>query len=68
VRNADRESGDDRNSENAIRHRDVGECNNRNPDDVQERNHHADAFGAEPVQPAETVFALLLTREPVHAR
>ena len=62
------EGGDDRQREDAIGHRDIGERDDRDPDDVQKRNDDADAVGAEPVEPADAVFALLLAREAINPR
>ena len=54
--------------EDAIGHRDIGEGDDRDPDDVQKRDDHADAVGAEPVEPADAVFALLLTGQAIDPR
>ena len=59
----DREGGQDRQGENTVGHRDIGERDHRHPDDVEQRNDDADAVGAEPVEPAEAIFALLLARQ-----
>src|SRR5262249_27782847 len=60
-----REGGNDRYSENSVRHRDVGEGDNRHPEDIEKRNHHPDRVRAEPVEPAERIFALLLASKPL---
>ena len=53
MRHRNRKRRDDRNGENAIRHRDIGERDERHPDDIEQRHDDADAFGAEPIEPAE---------------
>src|SRR6202034_91071 len=40
----------------------------RSPDLMEDRDHHAEAFGAEPVQPAQREFAALIRRQPARAR
>jgi len=35
-------------------------AHDRHPDEVEQRHQHAEAFGAEPVQPAERELALLV--------
>ena len=47
-----------------IRHGDVGERDERHPEDVEQRDRDADRFGAEPIEPAEPIFALLLAGQP----
>ena len=64
----DGESRDDRDRQDAIRHRDIGERDHRHPEDVQQRDHDADRVGADPGKPADAVFAFLLAREPGRAR
>src|SRR5207248_5329576 len=46
---------------------DVGESNNRDPDQVEDGHEHAKAFGAEPVQPAKRKFTALIGRQPARA-
>ena len=60
MKNRNRERGDDRERENAIWHRDIGEGDDRDPEDIEERNRNTDCVRAEPVEPADAVFALLL--------
>ena len=55
------------NVEDAVGHRDVEERDHRHPDDIEHGDHDADAFGAEPVEPAEREFALLLAGEAARA-
>src|SRR5205085_3028969 len=38
------------------------------PDEVEQRHDHAEAFGTQPVQPAEAIFALLVGRQPAPSR
>jgi hypothetical protein len=54
--------------EDAIGHRNIEECNHRHPNDIEDGDSNADAFGTEPIEPAESEFALLLAREPAAAR
>ena len=39
------------------------ERDDRHPEQIEDRDHDADRFRAEPVQPAEREFALLLARQ-----
>src|SRR5262245_32419725 len=61
------EACDDRRRQNAVGYGDIEERDNRHPDDVEDGNDHADALGAEPVQPTEREFALLIAGEPARA-
>ena len=45
---------DDRQRQDLVGDGDVGEGDDRHPDQVEDRDDHAEAFGAEPVQPAQT--------------
>src|SRR6185437_10273844 len=67
MRQRDGEGGDDRNGENAVGHRDVEESDDRHPDDIQDSDHDADTFGAEPIEPTEREFALLIAGQPARA-
>ena len=60
-------------SENRQRQQYVGdgddlEGDKRHPDQVEHGRRDGDHFGAEPVQPAERKFALLIAIEPAHTR
>jgi hypothetical protein len=57
------EGGEDRNGQDLVGNGDADDGNERHPDQVEQRDQHADAFGAEPGQPAEREFALLLAGE-----
>ena len=47
---------------------DVGKGDDRHPDQIEDGDQHAEAFGAEPVQPAQREFAPLIRRQPAGAR
>src|SRR5215213_9045465 len=53
----------DRHRQNLIWNRDVENDDRRHPDEVEDGNRDPDRFRAEPVEPAKTEFALLLTRQ-----
>ena len=59
----DHEGGKDRHGEDLVGDGDADEGDDRHPDQVEERDHHADRFGAEPVEPADAKLALLLARQ-----
>ena len=63
----DHERGDDRQRQDLVGNGDVGEGDDRHPDQVEDRDQHAEAFGAEPVQPAQREFAALIRRQPARA-
>jgi hypothetical protein len=65
MRNRNRKRGNNRNRQDAVGHRDIGESNHRHPDDVEERDHDPDRVGPKPIKPTDAVFALLFAREPV---
>ena len=48
-------------------HGNIEEGHNRHPDDIEYGHRDADAFRAQPVEPAERKFALLLARQPAAA-
>jgi hypothetical protein len=56
----DDEGGDDRQRQDLVGNGDVGKCHDRHPDQIEDRNHHAEALCAQPVQPAEREFAALI--------
>ena len=62
------EAHDDRRGQDAVGNGNIEECDDRYPDDIEDGNCNADAFRAQPVEPAEREFALLLAREPAPAR
>ena len=47
------ESREDRKREDLVRDGDAGEGNDRHPDQIEDRDHHADRFRAQPVEPAD---------------
>src|SRR5476649_2127013 len=55
------------NRQDAIRHRDVEEGDDWHPDDIEDGDDDAEAFGAEPIKPAERKFTLLIAGEAAHA-
>src|SRR3974390_3022266 len=63
MRHGHNETDDDRRSQDAIRDGDVEERHHRHPYAVEDRNGDANAFGAEPVEPAEGEFPLLFARQ-----
>ena len=63
VRERDDEGRQDRDGENLVGDRDAGEGDDRHPDQVEDRHRDADQFRAQPVEPAERKFALLLARQ-----
>ena len=67
MRDRDHESRKDRQRQDLVGNRDADERDDRHPDQVEHGDHDADALGAEPVEPAEREFALLLAREPARA-
>jgi len=42
-------------------------ADDRHPDQIEDRDQHTEAFGAEPVQPAQREFAALIRAEPARA-
>src|SRR5262245_4205757 len=58
----------DRGGEDAVGQGNIEECDHRHPADIEDGDCNANGFGAEPVEPAESEFALLLAREPAAAR
>src|SRR5215475_8643137 len=64
----DDETHNDRHSQDSVRNCNIQKCHHGYPDDIEDGDGNADAFGAEPVQPAESKFALLLAAEPASAR
>ncbi len=63
----DDEGGDDRKRQDLVGNRDVGEGDDRHPDQVEDRDHDAEAFGPEPVQPTQREFAALIRCQPAGA-
>ena len=55
-----REGGEDRDGQDLVGDGDADEGDDRHPDQIEDRDHDAERFRAEPVQPAEREFALLL--------
>src|SRR5262245_5785563 len=68
VSNRHNEACNDRDGQDAIGNGNVEECHHRNPDDIEDGNGYADAFGAEPIKPAKRKLALLLAGEAAAAR
>src|SRR5262245_42978973 len=63
----DDETHNDRHSQDPVRNGNIEKCHHGYPDDIEYGDGNADDFGAEPVQPAERNFALLLAAEPASA-
>ena len=63
----DHEGGDDRQRQDLVGNGDVGKGDDRHPDQIEDGDQHAEAFGAEPVQPAQREFAPLVGRQPARA-
>src|SRR5215510_4171828 len=61
------EARDDRRGQNAVRDSNIKECHHWHPDDIEDGNSDTDAFGTEPVQPANSKLALLLACEATPA-
>src|SRR5260221_13656484 len=68
MRDRHHEGGEDRNGQNLVGDGDADDGDERHPNEVQQRDEHADALGAEPRQPAEREFALLLAAEQAAPR
>ena len=56
-----------RKREHGFRHGYGEKGDERHPDQIQDRDEHAEGFRAEPRQPTEQVLALLLWRKPAAA-
>src|SRR5512139_2855390 len=57
------EAGDDRRGQNPVWHRDIEERDDRHPDDVEDGDHNANTFRAEPIEPAKRELPLLIAIE-----
>src|ERR1700742_4563379 len=58
---------DDRQRQDPLAAADVAKATDRHPDQIEDRNEHAEALGAEPVEPAQRELALLVARQPARA-
>ena len=61
------EGREDRDGEDLVGNGDAGEGDHRHPEQIEDRDHDADRFRAEPVEPAEREFALLLAGQAARA-
>src|SRR4029079_9955140 len=68
MRDRDDEACDDRYCQNAVWHSNVEECDDRHPDDIEHGDSDAKPLGAQPIEPAQSEFALLIAVEPAGAR
>src|SRR6185436_15656636 len=58
------ESRENRKREDLVRNGDAGKSDDWHPEQIEDRDHHADRFRAQPVEPADAKLALLLARQP----
>src|SRR5690606_12935252 len=68
VRQRDHEGGDNRDGQDLVRDSDTNEGDNRNPEQVENGDGHAEALGAEPIEPAKGELALLVRGEQAGTR
>ena len=62
------EGGDDRQGQQRVRDGDDVEGDERSPDQIEKRRRDRNAFGPEPVEPADREFPFLMPVEPARAR